>query len=103
MRISFLASLGLLAALASPAYAQAPAKPATPAAVTPAAPATALIDINSAPKAELIAKLKGVGDVRADAIIKGRPYKGKDELFQKDILPKGIYDDIKDLIVARQK
>ena len=103
MRLSSLiVSLGLVAAFVSPAYAQAPAKPVTPAAVTPAAPAV-LIDINSAPKAELIAKLKGVGDVRADAIIKGRPYKGKDELFQKDIIPRAVYDDIKDLIIARQK
>ena len=122
MRILKLAALGLSAAmLFSSAHAQAPApaKPAAPAAApaTPAAPAAkpatpaaapaatpaVLIDINSAPKAELIAKLKGVGDVRADAIIKGRPYKGKDELYQKDIIPRSVYDDIKDQIIARQK
>ena len=103
MRILSIATLGLAALLsltAANAQAPAPAKPATPA----AAPATAaLIDINSAQKAELIAKLKGVGDVRADAIIKNRPYKGKDELYQKDIIPRAVYDDIKDQIIARQK
>ena len=69
-----------------------------------AAPAMAadLIDINSATKAQLVA-LKGVGDARADAIIKGRPYKGKDDLLAKGIVPENVYKDIKDLIVAKQK
>lgn len=61
-----------------------------------------LLDINSASKADLMA-LKGVGDKRADDIIKGRPYKGKDELVQKKILPQGVYDAIKDKIIAKQK
>ena len=103
MRILSIATLGLAALLsltAANAQAPAPAKPATPA----AAPATAaLSDINSAQTAELLAKLKGGGDVRADAIIKNRPYKGKDELYQKDIIPRAVYDDIKDQIIARQK
>ena len=60
------------------------------------------LDINSASKAELVA-LKGVGEARADAIIKGRPYKGKDELAQKNIVPQTVYNDIKDQIVAKQK
>ena len=47
--------------------------------------------------------LKGIGDKRADDIIKGRPYKGKDELVQKKIIPKGVYDGIKDKIIAKQK
>jgi DNA uptake protein ComE-like DNA-binding protein len=62
-----------------------------------------LIDINSAPKTELVAKLPGIGEARADAIIKGRPYKGKDELVQKKIIPQNVYDGIKDKIIARQK
>ena len=60
------------------------------------------VDVNSASKAELTA-LKGVGDARADAIIKGRPYKGKDELAQKGIIPQSVYDDIKNQIIAKQK
>lgn len=60
------------------------------------------LDINSASKAQLTA-LKGVGDARADAIIKGRPYKGKDELAQKGIVPQNVYNDIKDQIIAKQK
>ena len=76
-----------------------PAPAATPAATTPAAP---LLDINSATKEELSA-LKGIGAVRSEAIIKGRPYKGKDDLVQKKIITKAVYDGIKDQIIAKQK
>lgn len=87
------------AAAAPKAAAPAP-KPAAPA----QAPATKveLLDINSASLDQLKA-LKGVGDVRAAAIVKGRPYKGKDELVQKNIVPQNVYDDIKDKIIAKQK
>ena len=68
----------------------------------PATPKVDLLDINSAGKPDLVA-LKGIGDKRADDIIKGRPYKGKDELVQKKIIPKGVYDGIKDKIIAKQK
>jgi DNA uptake protein ComE-like DNA-binding protein len=59
------------------------------------------MDINSASEKEL-ATLKGIGDVRAKAIVKGRPYKGKDELVQKKIIPENVYADIKDQIIAKQ-
>jgi DNA uptake protein ComE-like DNA-binding protein len=65
-------------------------------------PAADLIDINSATKAELDA-LPGIGPARAEAIIKGRPYKGKDELVQRKILSQSVYDGIKDKIIAKQK
>jgi DNA uptake protein ComE-like DNA-binding protein len=68
-------------------------------------PATAIdgkIDINHAKVDELI-KLDGIGEVRAKAIIKGRPYKGKDDLVSRNIIPQGVYEKIQDQIIARQK
>ena len=78
---------------------------AAPALVVSSAPALAqanLLDINSASKEQLDA-LPGIGSARADAIIKGRPYKGKDDLVNKKIIPKNVYDGIKDKIIAKQK
>jgi len=86
---------------AAPQQAPAPMKQA-PAAAKPAkADKAQLVDINTATKEQLEA-LKGVGPARADAIIKGRPYKGKDELVQKKIVPQNVYDGIKSKIIAHQ-
>jgi DNA uptake protein ComE-like DNA-binding protein len=76
----------------------ADAKPAT----TQRAPATEKLDINSATAAEL-EQLKGIGPVRAEAIVKGRPYKGKDDLVRMKIIPQSVYDEISDQIIAKQK
>ena len=59
------------------------------------------IDINRA-KADELMTLKGIGEARAAAIIKGRPYARKDELVQKKIIPESVYNEIKDQIVAKQ-
>jgi DNA uptake protein ComE-like DNA-binding protein len=60
------------------------------------------MDINSASEAQL-ATLDGIGSARAKAIVDGRPYGGKDDLVKKKIIPQGVYDKIKDQIIARQK
>lgn len=60
----------------------------------------ALIDINRAVEKDLAA-LKGIGEVRAKAIVKGRPYKGKSELVDRKIIPAYIYNDIKENIIAK--
>jgi DNA uptake protein ComE-like DNA-binding protein len=59
------------------------------------------IDLNTATETELAA-LSGIGDARAKAIVKGRPYKGKDELVERKIVPQSVYDKIKDKVIARQ-
>lgn len=100
------ASLALAGTAAMAQTATQPAtRPAAPAATpAPAAttPAAALIDINSATEAELRV-LPGIGEVRAKAIIAGRPYRGKDELVRKNIIPQGVYDGIQARIIARQR
>jgi len=65
------------------------------------APKAEVLDINSATKPQLEA-LKGIGPKYAEAIIKGRPFKGKDELLSKKIVPESTYAGIKDLVIARQ-
>lgn len=75
---------------------------ATPESKTVGVAKADLLDINTA-TAEQLDALPGVGKAYSAAIIKGRPYKGKDELVQKHILPQATYDKIKDQIVAKQK
>lgn len=86
-----------------------PTKP-TPMATTPgtamgtkpmASTSATAVDINSA-SAEDLDKLPGIGKSRADAIIKNRPYKGKDDLLGRHIVPPNVYNGIKDKIVAKQ-
>jgi DNA uptake protein ComE-like DNA-binding protein len=104
-------TLGLLAATPSMAQAPQPAAkssdkmapaPKAPAADSKMAPKAELLDINSATADQLDA-LPGIGKAYSAKIIAGRPYKGKDDLVNKDILPQKTYDGIKDKIIAKQK
>jgi DNA uptake protein ComE-like DNA-binding protein len=111
---SLLATAGFALLLAGVAQAKDEPKtattPATPAAAAPAAaPATtakpaagAPMDINSASEEEL-ATLPKIGPVRAKAIVAGRPYRAKNELLDKKIIPKDAYNSIKDMVIAKHQ
>ena len=93
-------TLGLLTA--TPVMAQATQPAAKSDSKMAPAPKVELLDINSA-TAEQLETLPGIGKAYSAKIIAGRPYKGKDDLVNKDLVPQKTYDGIKDKIIARQK
>lgn len=99
--MSFKVILATVAALLGTASSASPslAQGARPAA--PAAPATAgQIDINSASRDDLMS-LDGIGEVRADAIIRARPFKTKTDLVERRLIPEAVYEKIADKVMAR--
>src|SRR6516162_6277853 len=77
-----------LALLLGPAPVPAQTRTAPP-------PAALLIDLNSASRDDLMS-LDGIGEVRADAIIRTRPFKAKTELVERRLTPEALYDKIAD-------
>ena len=63
------------------------------------APAASLLNINKAPSADLVLTL-GISQDVAERIVSNRPYKVKGELVAKNVVPKDVFDDIKDRITV---
>jgi len=59
------------------------------------------LDINSASANEL-QQLPGIGEALSKKIVENRPYKRKDELVQKKVIPAPTYEKIKDHVIAKQ-
>jgi DNA uptake protein ComE-like DNA-binding protein len=59
------------------------------------------LDLNTASEQELDG-LPGIGPILAKKILAGRPYKSKDELVRRKILPQSAYDAIKDHVIAHR-
>ncbi len=98
-----LALVALGALLASSAVAGTQATATHPTAhhtaktATPAAP---LVDLNTATEAQLAA-LPGIGEAYAKKIVAGRPYKSKDELVRRKIVPESTYKQFSSQVIAK--
>ncbi|MFI5000601.1 MAG: ComEA family DNA-binding protein [Reyranellales bacterium] len=86
-------ALFLIVALALGVPAMAQTRPAT-------APPAHQIELNTASRDDLMT-LDGIGEVRADAIIRARPFKAKTELVERRLIPEALYDRIADKVMAR--
>lgn len=66
-----------------------------------AQPAADKLDINTASPAQL-ASLPGMGQEYARRVIAGRPYRAKNQLSSRGVIPDEEYRRIADLIVAKR-
>jgi competence protein ComEA len=89
-----------LAGKAADAGKAAKAAPADAKTAAKAAAAGQAVNLNTAAKAQ-IEKLPGIGPVKAQAIIDGRPYKTKEDVMKIKGIKEGIYRKIEGLITVQ--
>jgi len=99
--LPIIASLLIMAGPSLAADKDAKSAGKAPAAAQKAPMSAEKLDLNTATEQEL-SELSGIGEARAKAIVKGRPYKGKDELVDRKIIPQSVYNKIKDKVIAKQ-
>jgi competence protein ComEA len=87
------------AAKEAPAKADTTAAAAKPSVPAPKLPPAKKININAANKQELAA-LPGIGPVKAQAVIDGRPYKKTEDIMKVKGIKQGDFNKIKDLITV---
>ena len=80
--------------------AQVKEMPKTPVRVINAAPRLAVVDINTAPEADIAGV--GIDKPVAKKIVEGRPYRNKRDLLTRQLLTKDQYEKVKNLIVAKR-
>jgi DNA uptake protein ComE-like DNA-binding protein len=101
-----LAAFALAASMVYPAFAASQAATAAKSQAAksqpakPPAPAAELLDLNTATEAQIVA-LPGVGEAYAKKIVAGRPYKRKDELVERKIVPESAYKQFSDKVIAK--
>lgn len=59
------------------------------------------MNVNTATKREMISTLPGIGDARADAILRARPYATPEELVSKGGVPQATFERIRQAITLR--
>ena len=105
--LTLLLPLALLPAAAQTKSTSSPTKSTSTSGKSTSTPAkpqksyTDKLDINTAGKQQLEV-LPGIGGTYSQKIIDGRPYKAKNELVSRKIIPPATYEKIKDMIIAHQ-
>ena len=96
---AILATCLACAASSVPVFSQSRAAQAAPRA--PAPPPEDRIDINHASPAELL-KVPGMTPSWAGRILRFRPYRTKQDLLDRGVLPSDVYARIKDYVIAHR-